>query len=56
MISVSGVLPIPGAIRKHRLFWLTVVLPTLIAGIYYGLIAADIYISEARFVVRSPER
>lgn len=42
--------------RKHRLFWLTVVLPTLAAVVYFGFIAADIYISESRFVVRSPER
>jgi capsular polysaccharide transport system permease protein len=42
--------------QLHRLFWLTVVLPTLIAIVYYGFIAADVYISESRFVVRSPER
>ncbi|MCC7006703.1 MAG: hypothetical protein IT497_08670, partial [Ottowia sp.] len=40
----------------NRLFLLTVVVPTLIAIIYFGLIAADVYISESRFVVRSPER
>lgn len=43
-------------LAKNRLFLLTVVLPTLIAIIYYGFIAADVYISESRFVVRSPER
>ena len=42
--------------QTHRLFWLTVVLPTLAAIVYFGFIASDIYISEARFVVRSPER
>lgn len=42
--------------QKHRLFWLTVALPTLLAIFYFGLIAADVYISESRFVVRSPER
>lgn len=42
--------------RKHRLFWLTVALPTVLATLYYGLIAADVYVSESRFVVRSPER
>ncbi|GAA0574189.1 hypothetical protein [Caenispirillum bisanense] len=41
---------------KNRLFLLTTVLPTLLAIIYYGFIAADIYISESRFVVRSPEK
>lgn len=30
--------------------------PTIIATIYYALIASDIYISESRFVVRSPQR
>ena len=37
-------------------FLLIVALPTLLAVIYYGVIASDIYISESRFVVRSPER
>ena len=44
------------SIQTHKLFWLTVVLPTLVAIVYFGLIAADVYISESRFVVRSPER
>jgi capsular polysaccharide transport system permease protein len=38
------------------LFLLTVVVPTLLSIIYFGLIASDVYISESRFVVRSPER
>ena len=42
--------------QTNRLFWLTVVLPTLAAIVYFGFIAADVYISESRFVVRSPER
>ncbi len=42
--------------RINRLFLLTVVLPTTLAAIYYGLFASDIYISEARFVIRSPQR
>ena len=42
--------------RSHRLFWSAVVLPTLAAIVYFGFIAADVYISESRFVVRSPER
>ena len=37
-------------------FVLTVLLPTLAAGVYYGLLASDVYISESRFVVRSPQR
>ncbi len=42
--------------QKHRLFLITVVLPTVLAIFYFGLVAADVYISESRFVVRSPER
>ncbi len=42
--------------KKYKLFWITVVLPTLAAILYFGFIAADVYISESRFVVRSPER
>ncbi len=39
----------------NRLFLFTVVLPTLLAVVYFGLIASDVYISESRFVIRSPE-
>lgn len=35
---------------------LTVVLPTTLAIIYFGLLASDVYISESRFVVRSPDK
>jgi capsular polysaccharide transport system permease protein len=37
---------------KHRWFLGIVVVPTLLAGLYFGLIAADLYVSEARFIVR----
>jgi capsular polysaccharide transport system permease protein len=43
-------------LRKHPLFILIVALPTLWAVLYYGFIASDVYISESRFVVRSPQR
>lgn len=43
-------------LRKRRWFILFVVLPTLLASIYYGLIASDIYISESRFVIKSPDQ
>ncbi len=33
----------------------TVIVPTLLAVLYYGVFAQDVYISEARIVVRSPE-
>lgn len=34
----------------------TVVLPTALATAYFGFIASDVYISESRFVVRSPDK
>lgn len=40
----------------NRLFLATVAAPTLVAALYFGLVAPDVYISESRFVVRSPER
>lgn len=43
-------------VKKQRWFLLFVVLPTLIATLYYGLIASDIYISESRFVIKSPDQ
>lgn len=46
----------PWSLQRQKLFWLTVVLPTLLATAYFGYIASDVYISESRFVVRSPER
>jgi len=39
-----------------RLFLVTVFLPTILAIIYYGFMASDVYISESRFIVRSPDR
>ena len=41
---------------RHALLLITFVLPSLIAVLYYGLIAADRYTSEAQFVVRSQSR
>lgn len=37
-------------------FWAIVGLPTLAAGVYYFAIASDLYLSEARFIVRSPKQ
>jgi capsular polysaccharide transport system permease protein len=42
--------------KLDRIFLITVVIPTLIAIFYYGLFASDVYISESRFVVRSPDK
>lgn len=37
-------------------FWAIVGLPTLFAGVYYFAIASDLYMSEAKFVVRGPNK
>jgi capsular polysaccharide transport system permease protein len=42
--------------RINWLFSAVVVAPTILATVYFGLIASDVYISESRFVVRSPQR
>ena len=38
------------------IFIATVIVPTLCAILYFGFFASDVYISEAKFVVRSPEK
>ena len=43
-------------LKKHIVLVLTVVAPTLLAILYYGIFASDVYISESRFLVRSPQR
>lgn len=40
--------------RKHRWFVGFVLVPTLLAALYFGLIASDQYASESRFVIKSP--
>lgn len=42
--------------KLDSLFLAVVVLPVLAATLYFGLFASDVYISESRFVVRSPEK
>lgn len=39
-----------------RLFWVTVVIPTVLSLSYFGIFASDVYVSESRFIVRSPEK
>ncbi|MGB3739651.1 MAG: hypothetical protein WA948_09885 [Pontixanthobacter sp.] len=38
------------------LFAATVIVPTLLAAAYFGFLASDVYVSESRFVVRSPAK
>src|SRR5580704_7512508 len=59
----AGVARPRSAARLRRLFgsfnpwfWGIVGLPTLVAGVYYFAIASDLYLSEAKFIVRSPKQ
>lgn len=42
--------------RPNPLFLITVVVPTMLAVIYFGFVASDVYISQTQFVVRSPDK
>lgn len=43
-------------VRRRRWFLICVGLPTLLASIYYGLIASDVYVSESRFIIKNPDQ
>jgi capsular polysaccharide transport system permease protein len=60
---VEAAVPTPRPSRLQRLrrrfdglFVLVVLLPTLLAAGYFGGVASDVYVSESRFLVRSPQR
>lgn len=38
------------------LFWITVLIPTALSIGYFGIFASNVYVSEAQFVVRSPDK
>jgi capsular polysaccharide transport system permease protein len=42
-------------LRKNIILLLTVIVPTCLAILYYGFIASGVFISESRFLVRSPQ-
>jgi capsular polysaccharide transport system permease protein len=46
----------PGFIRRHFLFLLFVLLPFALSLAYFGWYASDVYVSESRYVVRSPSQ
>ncbi len=52
--------PRPSLIARLRrldpLFAALVIVPTLIASLYFGALASDVYVSESRFIVRSPSK
>lgn len=43
-------------LHRRRWFILFVILPGLLATVYYGLIAADMYETESRFVIKNPSQ
>jgi capsular polysaccharide transport system permease protein len=43
-------------LRRHWLFVVMVLAPTLSAIVYYGLIASEVYVSESRFLVRNSQQ
>jgi capsular polysaccharide transport system permease protein len=42
-------------IQRHWLFVVMVAAPTVASVLYYVLVASDVYVSESRFLVRSPQ-
>ena len=42
-------------LKKNIALVLTVIVPTCVAILYYGFFASDVFISESRFLVRSPQ-
>lgn len=42
-------------LKRHLTLVFAVVLPTCLAVLYYGFLASDVFISESRFLVRSPQ-
>ena len=59
--NATGRVSLLGALKRRLakiggLFVLAVILPTACGIVYFGFLASDVYISEAKFVVRSPEK
>ena len=43
-------------IISDRIFWITVLIPTVVAIVYYTFIASGIYISESKFIVKAQSK
>lgn len=43
-------------VRTDKLFLVAVVVPTILAILYFGFFASDVYISQSQFVIRSPDK
>jgi len=54
--SIPGLRARRGLPKVDWLLLVTVIIPTTLAILYYGFLASDVYVSESRFVVRSPDK
>jgi capsular polysaccharide transport system permease protein len=59
--SVAAAPPRPSRFSRwlrafDGVFVITVLVPTLLAAAYFGIVASDVYVSESRFLVRNPQR
>lgn len=58
--AATGILPRRSLLARlrelDRLFVALVIVPTGLASLYFGLFASDVYVSESRFIVRSPSK
>ena len=52
----SATAPAQPWLKRRIVFVLTVLVPTLIASLYFGLFASGVYTTESRFVLRSPQK
>ena len=52
--SASPKPAIAARLYQRRWFLLVVAIPTLVAALYYGVIASDVYVSQSRFVIKAP--
>lgn len=55
-VSGMGVLFARVKGKLSPLFFVTVLVPTVLAVLYFAVFASDVYVSESRFVVRSPDK
>lgn len=51
-----GTAPRTSAWRRHGLFLSLFVLPVFVASVYFGFMASDVYVSETKFILRSPSK
>jgi len=54
--SIPGLRARRGLPKVDWLLLATIIIPTTLSILYYGFMASDVYVSESRFVVRSPDK